>query len=177
MNTASDALRISVSILIKKKAMWMSSSGTSSIIGDTKFRSFFTKSGNSHLNLNLSRKLSIPCVLYFFSLSGVLMRFWYPQLLGFVRIRLTITTKWKSSASFRQSIQKTSVRLSHLSRYVVFQIPLSIITEALRISAFIVINEKSMNESFADYPTFVSKMYRGLNLQFQIFVRFLCSNW
>ena len=109
---------------LSKKAMWMSSSGTSSIIGDTTFRSFFTKSGNPHLKLSFSRKLFIPYVLYFFSLSGVFMRFWYSQLLGFVRIRMTITTKWKSSASFRQSIQKTSVRLSHLSRYVVFQIPL-----------------------------------------------------
>ena len=131
--------------------------------------------GKSHLKLSFSRKLFIPYVLYFFSLSGVLKRFWYPQLSGFVRIRLTITTKWKSSASCRKSTQKTSVRLSHLSRDVVFQIPLSIITQALRISVFNVINEFSMDESFIDYSTFASKMYRGLNFQFQIYVRFLVA--
>ena len=154
------------------KGMWMSSSETSSIIDDTTFRSFFLKKKVRRIyNWTFA-------VNYWFHLSFTSFRFlvfWsvFDILNQFVRIRLTKTTKWKSSAFFRKGIQKTSVRLSHLSRHVVFQIPLSIITQALRISAFIVINKFSMDESFIDYSTFTSKMYRGLNLQFRIHVSFL----
>ena len=76
----------------------------------------------------------------------------------------------KYSESICTITSSISLRVS-----VVFQIPLSIITQALRISAFIVINEYSMDESFTDYSTFTSKMYRGLNLHFQIYVRFLLA--
>ena len=71
---------------------------------------------------------------------------------------------------FQKSIQKTSVRSSHLSRYIVFQIPLI---------KFLGFQHSSSSTNVAwmkvFFPTLVSRICRGLNLHIQIYVRFVLA--